>query len=189
MASPDLVSQATSVAACRWRKGAIGVQETELGEGALPASQPTGTEVGDTPWLGSDVNGTLNLMGWTTPAPGIECHRVIVMQTNHMRGSSTCRLARIGLDLAKNVFQIHGVDASRQGRGHAAAAARAGDRVLQQLPPCLVGMEACAHGSLLGARTDEARPYGAADAGELREGLRQAVARTMRPMPPPSARR
>jgi transposase len=53
-------------------------------------------------------------------------------------------IARVGLDLAKSVFQVHGVD-------------HAGEAVLRRrltrsqllgffakLPPCLVGMEACA---------------------------------------------
>ncbi len=50
---------------------------------------------------------------------------------------------RIGLDLAKNVFQLHGVDAQERvvlrrtvHRGKLLA-------TLAQLPPCVVGMEAC----------------------------------------------
>src|SRR5690349_9858625 len=50
----------------------------------------------------------------------------------------------IGLDLAKSVFQVHGVDAS----GKVVASRRLRrDAVLTffaNLPPCLVGMEACA---------------------------------------------
>ena len=49
----------------------------------------------------------------------------------------------IGLDLAKSVFQVHGVDAS----GHAVLRrklARGGLIVFfTKQPPCLVGMEAC----------------------------------------------
>ena len=50
----------------------------------------------------------------------------------------------IGLDLAKNVFQVHGVDADgsvivrRQLRRSQVAA------FFSRLEPCLVGMEACA---------------------------------------------
>lgn len=50
----------------------------------------------------------------------------------------------IGIDLAKSVFQLHGVDADgavvfeREVRRSAFLAA------LEQLPPCLIGMEACA---------------------------------------------
>ncbi len=52
-------------------------------------------------------------------------------------------IATIGLDLAKNVFQVHGVDA----RGHVVlkkTLRRAQVAVFfGQLAPCLVGMEAC----------------------------------------------
>ena len=53
------------------------------------------------------------------------------------------KISMIGLDLAKNVFQIHGVDASgavvlrRQLRRGAV------EQFFARLPPCLVGMEAC----------------------------------------------
>ncbi len=52
-------------------------------------------------------------------------------------------ISMIGLDLAKNVFQVHGIDASggvvvrRQLRRGAV------EKFFAQLPPCLVGMEAC----------------------------------------------
>src|SRR3974390_641037 len=52
-------------------------------------------------------------------------------------------ISTIGLDLAKNVFQIHGVDGMgrtvlrRQLRRHAV------EKFFAQLPPCTVGMEAC----------------------------------------------
>lgn len=49
----------------------------------------------------------------------------------------------IGIDLAKNVFQLHGVDhhghtvlQKRLSRGKLA-------EFMAKLPPCLVGMEAC----------------------------------------------
>jgi len=54
------------------------------------------------------------------------------------------KIMRIGIDLAKNVFQIHGVDAHehpvcrRQLRRHQLLA------FFQKLEPCLIGMEACA---------------------------------------------
>jgi transposase len=52
-------------------------------------------------------------------------------------------ISTVGLDLAKNVFQVHAVDASgrvvlrRQLRRGAVA------KFFSQLPPCMVGMEAC----------------------------------------------
>ncbi len=52
-------------------------------------------------------------------------------------------IVSIGLDLAKTIFQVHGVDASGQiglrrrlSRSEAVA-------FFARLPPCLVGMEAC----------------------------------------------
>jgi transposase len=49
----------------------------------------------------------------------------------------------VGFDLAKNVFQLHAVDAS--GRVVAAVALRRKEVLLffAKLPPCLVGLEAC----------------------------------------------
>jgi len=54
------------------------------------------------------------LMGWTTPAPGIDVPKVVVAE-RHKRGEpSAMKVATIGLDLAKHWFQVHGVDASGQ---------------------------------------------------------------------------
>jgi len=53
------------------------------------------------------------------------------------------KITRIGLDIAKQVFQVHGVD-ERGKVGIRKVLARA--KVLQffaQLPPCFVGIEAC----------------------------------------------
>jgi transposase len=54
------------------------------------------------------------------------------------------QISTIGLDIAKNVFQVHGIDAAEKvivrkqlRRGQVLAFFKA-------LPPCLVGMEACA---------------------------------------------
>jgi transposase len=54
------------------------------------------------------------------------------------------KIATIGLDIAKNVFQLHGVD------GNGVVVLRRALRRSQlpgffsALPPCLIGMEACA---------------------------------------------
>src|SRR5262252_5893248 len=63
--------------------------------------------------------------------------------TNHQRGPSMPRITTIGLDLAKKVFQVHGVDA--EGKVVVARKLRR-KQVLTffaKLPPCLIGMEAC----------------------------------------------
>jgi transposase len=53
-------------------------------------------------------------------------------------------ITTIGLDIAKSVFQVHGVDAD----GKSLSAGRSSDRYVlaffQELPPCLVAIEACA---------------------------------------------
>src|SRR5215472_564982 len=61
-----------------------------------------------------------------------------------MRGAVQMQVTTIGLDIAKNVFQVHGIDADervvvrkRLRRGQVLAFFKA-------LPPCLIGMEACA---------------------------------------------
>ena len=53
-------------------------------------------------------------------------------------------IVTIGLDLAKNVFQVHGVD--DEGRARVQRRLRRGEvlRFFERLPACLVGMEACA---------------------------------------------
>ena len=54
------------------------------------------------------------------------------------------QITTIGLDIAKNVFQVHGIDAAEKvvvrkqlRRGQVL-------KFFASLPPCLIGMEACA---------------------------------------------
>ncbi len=37
-----------------------------------------------------------------------------MLQTNHIRGAVQMQIATIGLDIAKNVFQVHGIDAKEK---------------------------------------------------------------------------
>lgn len=50
----------------------------------------------------------------------------------------------LGIDLAKSIFQLHGVDAD--GTTVLKKKLRRGSLIdfLEKLPPCLIGMEACA---------------------------------------------
>jgi transposase len=50
----------------------------------------------------------------------------------------------IGLDIAKSVFQVHGVDAAGQVLICRQLKRRYVLTFFQKLPPCLVGIEACA---------------------------------------------
>jgi transposase len=70
--------------------------------------------------------------------------RVIVVKTDHQERPSMNEITTIGLDLAKSVFQVHGVDAT--GRAVLKRQLKRKDVLafFKKLPPCLIGMEACA---------------------------------------------
>src|SRR5205823_13179449 len=77
------------------------------------------------------------------PLTASMCQSWVVSNANG-REPSMKEVTTIGLDLAKNVFQVHGVD-----RAGAVVVRRALRRSqvlawFAKLPPCLVGMEACA---------------------------------------------
>ena len=80
-------------------------------------------------------------------------------------------ISMIGLDLAKNVFQVHGVDGSGNVVLQRQLRRSAVEKFFAKLSPCRVGMEACgsAHhwARLIGRRCE-------ADAAGLCEALREA---------------
>jgi transposase len=59
------------------------------------------------------------------------------------KGDNTMQVERIGLDIAKSSFQVHGVD--RRGKGVVRKQLSRSKVLLYfaQLPPCLIGLEAC----------------------------------------------
>src|SRR3989440_11373969 len=61
-----------------------------------------------------------------------------------MRGAVHMQITTIGLDIAKNVFQVHGIDAAE--KVIVRKQLRRGQIIgfFEALAPCLVGMEACA---------------------------------------------
>ncbi len=52
-------------------------------------------------------------------------------------------IVRIGLDLAKNVFEVCGVDAEDSVVLRKTLRRDSVPRFFSELPPCIVGMEAC----------------------------------------------
>jgi transposase len=81
--------------------------------------------------------------GGRRPLPASMCHRVIVGDESH-EGAVHMQISTIGIDLSKNVFQVHGVDAAGK-----VLITRRLQRLgvlafFAKLPPCLIGMEACA---------------------------------------------
>src|SRR5712692_4106174 len=64
---------------------------------------------------------------------GSQCDYIKENEMSHTKkGDRTMQVERIGLDIAKSSFQVHGVDARSKVLPYFA-----------QLPPCLVGLEAC----------------------------------------------
>ncbi len=61
-----------------------------------------------------------------------------------MRGAVHMQISRIGLDIAKNVFQVHGIDTSEKVVVRKQLRRRQVLAFFEALPPCLVGIEACA---------------------------------------------
>ena len=59
-------------------------------------------------------------------------------------GSRPMQIATIGLDIAKNVFQVHGVDVAEKVVVRKRLRRSQMLAFFKALPPCLVGMEACA---------------------------------------------
>jgi transposase len=84
----------------------------------------------------------LDLMGWMAPSQQ-RCARLAAVE-QHQGGAIHMEIATIGLDLAKQVFQVHGVDEA----GHVVVQRRLRRAQVityfAALPSCLVGMEACA---------------------------------------------
>ena len=64
-------------------------------------------------------------------------------------------ITTIGLDIAKSVFQVHGVDAAGQVVVRRQLKRRYLLAFFQKLPPCLIGIEACAS-SIIGRVNSEA---------------------------------
>ena len=81
----------------------------------------------------------------------------------------------IGLDIAKSVFQVHGVDAEGKVLIRRQLKRRYVLAFFEKLPPCLVGIEACATSHHWSRELKALRTYGASDAAGLCEALRQAT--------------
>jgi transposase len=83
-------------------------------------------------------------MEWTPHPKRHKCAKVEVLkQPPKPRGASIMKITVVGIDLAKNVFQIHGID--ERGKTSLKKQLKR-DQVASffaNLPPCLVGMEAC----------------------------------------------
>jgi transposase len=68
---------------------------------------------------------------------------VIVAIESH-QGAIDMQVTTIGLDIAKNVFQVHGIDAAEKVVVRKQFRRSQVLEFFKALPPCLIGMEACA---------------------------------------------
>jgi transposase len=84
-------------------------------------------------------------------------------------------VSTIGLDIAKSVFQVHGVDANGLVVVRRQLKRRYVLAFFEKLAPCLVGIEACASSHYWVAPAAGTRPQRAAHAAGVREALRKAT--------------
>ncbi len=83
-------------------------------------------------------------------------------------------ITTIGLDIAKSVFQVHGVGANGDVVVRRQLKRRYVLSFFQKLPPCLIGIEACAS-SHYWSRELQALGHTVRDAARLRETLCQTT--------------
>src|SRR6516162_7881640 len=92
-----------------------------------------------------DAGGPLLTDGVDAPCSSASmCHSVVVDEESPQgEETSAMQVTTMGIDLAKNVFQVHGVDAS--GKVVVRKALRRSQLLpfFEDLAPCLIGMEAC----------------------------------------------
>jgi len=81
------------------------------------------------------------------------------------------KLTTIGLDLAKNIFQVHGTD--ERGKAILRKTLKRGAEVLCQFA-CVPDRDGgVRERASLGAQTDRTRSYGEADGAAVREAVRE----------------
>src|SRR5450631_2017120 len=84
-------------------------------------------------------------MLWTAPPPAHRCHGYGGCLGSHDSEERAMQMiTTVGLDIAKSVFQVHGVDAGGQVIVRRQLKRRSVLAFFQKLSPCLVGIEACA---------------------------------------------
>src|SRR5271167_4660864 len=82
------------------------------------------------------------------------------------QGAIDMQITTIGLDIAKNVFRVHGIDAAEKVVVRKQLRRSQVLAFFATLLPCLVGMEACATAHYWARELTKLGPPSAADAGE-----------------------
>ena len=68
----------------------------------------------------------------------------VLLMLPRFKGTQLQAVTTIGLDIAKSVFQVHGIDAEGKVLIRRQLKRRYVLAFFEKLPPCLVGIEACA---------------------------------------------
>jgi len=84
------------------------------------------------------------LMEWMAPASGIAMCHIGCSEHSQQREPSMVNVTTIGIDLAKSVFQLHGVDAEGSAVLRRQLKRSQMLEFFKRQPTCLIGMEACA---------------------------------------------
>jgi len=77
------------------------------------------------------------------------------------------KISVVGLDLAKNVFQVHGIDTEDEVVVRKQLRRSEIRKYFARLEPCLIGMEACGGATLLVAGVDPVGAYRSDDGAGL----------------------
>lgn len=104
-------------------------------------------------------------------ATGNECHDgKCEVSSTHSEGE-VMAIVTVGIDLAKNVFALHGVDEAGATRLKQPKVARGKlNAAVAALAPRVIGVEACS-GALLGAPVPGPRSHGQADGAQAGDAL------------------
>jgi hypothetical protein len=83
------------------------------------------------------------MMVWMAPLTASRCAMLAPLETSIGMGVTPMEIATLGIDLAKSVFQLHGVAAADQVVLRKRLRRNQVLEFLSRLPRCLVGIEAC----------------------------------------------
>jgi transposase len=84
-------------------------------------------------------------MLWTAPHPASACHDVVAVEAITIQEEPPMEeITTVGLDIAKSVFQVHGIDAHGNVVLRRQLKRRQVVPFFKKLAPCLIGIEACA---------------------------------------------
>jgi transposase len=72
------------------------------------------------------------------------CARMVLSAEHQREGAVLMQITTIGLDIAKNVFQVHGIDGEGQVMLRRKVRRDQSLALFVGLEPCLIGMESCA---------------------------------------------